>query len=119
MSGVYDKYQAALDAHLRAFATAQAIDVAWENAGYEPVVGTPYLESTFMPILPDQATVGGRWLQQYWRVVSNQRVLSSWKGFKSSPADGRRHHKLFQAWHRSHQRWRNAQNKKSWAQFRY
>jgi hypothetical protein len=58
MSGVYDKLQAALDASLDSFATAQSIDVAWENASYDPTVGTPYLRVTFMPISPMQATTG-------------------------------------------------------------
>lgn len=55
MSENYKKAHAALDSHLDAY---QSTDVAWENADYKPIVGTPYLKPRFLPAEPEQAALG-------------------------------------------------------------
>ena len=59
MSGtVYDAIQAALDAKLATFATANGLVVAWQNTHFEPTPGSPWLEPFILPGEPSQAALG-------------------------------------------------------------
>lgn len=55
MANVFRDIQAALDGKLKVY---QSSNVAWENAGYTPVIGTAYLEPLFMPGQPTPAGLG-------------------------------------------------------------
>lgn len=56
MSSAFLDISAALDVNLNTLATANSIDVAWENEGYTPVTGIAYLRATLLPA--DTAGVG-------------------------------------------------------------
>lgn len=59
MSGtVYDAIQAALDAKLATFATAQSLSVAWQNIEFDPVAGSPWVRPSMLPGEPYQAALG-------------------------------------------------------------
>jgi len=47
--------RAALQSKLNGMA---ALDTAWENISYTPVVGTPYQAAYVMPAIPDNPTMG-------------------------------------------------------------
>ena len=49
MSTHFADISAALDGKLKTFAEANSIPVAWENAGYDPVIGTLYLRPKILP----------------------------------------------------------------------
>ena len=62
----YKKIEAALETHLLAIPSIP--DVSFENGGYTPTTGTPYIEAVFLPTIREPATRGNAF-QTYYQGV--------------------------------------------------
>lgn len=50
--------EAALNAHLDAYAKPKAIPIAWQGLAFTPPTGKPYLRPALLPARTEQATLG-------------------------------------------------------------